>query len=565
MFVLLQRQEINYNFHKNFDKQNYNCYFAVLKTSLMLKNVSKIIGLLVLILSMNCARRGTITGGLKDSLAPVVVQSLPKNFSTNFKGKIIKISFDEYVKIKNLNKQLIVSPPMKNQIEVTPYTASKELSIKIRDTLKPNTTYSFNFGNSIEDNNENNPLKQFKFVFSTGAAIDSLKLSVNAKDAFERKVTNFVSVFLYEITEKYNDSVVYKQLPRYVANTLDSLKTVTFENLREGKYRLVAVKDLNSNNKFDPKTEKIGFVKEFVSVPNEGSFELKLFKETLPFKIANLSQVSGNKLIAGFEGDYKDLKTEIKKNNQKQDFIITKFPKKDSLQIWIKAQKNDSLNFEFSKNKYEKKFAIKFKNQKKDTLQFTAEQSDVVLFRDDYTIDASRPLSKFDISKMVLLNKDSVSQKFKMEYDDWNQKVKIIFEKQELEKYKLKIFPGAITDFYDTKNDSLIFKFSTKRTSDYGNLRVKLENVKRFPIILQITNQNGELIASQSSDKNTALNFDLVEPNKFVLRLIYDDNNNGIWDSGSFLQLKQPEEVVYFPNSIDVRANWDWEQIFDLK
>ena len=565
MFVLLQRQEINYNFHKNFDKQNYNCYFAVLKTSLMLKNVSKIIGLLVLILSMNCARRGTITGGLKDSLAPVVVQSLPKNFSTNFKGKIIKISFDEYVKIKNLNKQLIVSPPMKNQIEVTPYTASKELSIKIRDTLKPNTTYSFNFGNSIEDNNENNPLKQFKFVFSTGAAIDSLKLSVNAKDAFERKVTNFVSVFLYEITEKYNDSVVYKQLPRYVANTLDSLKTVTFENLREGKYRLVAVKDLNSNNKFDPKTEKIGFVKEFVSVPNEGSFELKLFKETLPFKIANLSQVSGNKLIAGFEGDYKDLKTEIKKNNQKQDFIITKFPKKDSLQIWIKAQKNDSLNFEFSKNKYEKKFAIKFKNQKKDTLQFTAEQSDVVLFRDDYTIDASRPLSKFDISKMVLLNKDSVSQKFKMEYDDWNQKVKIIFEKQELEKYKLKIFPGAITDFYDTKNDSLIFKFSTKRTSDYGNLRVKLENVKRFPIILQITNQNGELIASQSSDKNTALNFDLVEPNKFVLRLIYDDNKNGIWDSGSFLQLKQPEEVIYFPNSIDVRANWDWEQIFDLK
>ena len=565
MFVLLQRQEINYNFHKNFDKQNYNCYFAVLKTSLMLKNVSKIIGLLVLILSMNCARRGTITGGLKDSLAPIVVQSLPKNFSTNFKGKIIKISFDEYVKIKNLNKQLIVSPPMKNQIEVTPYTASKELSIKIRDTLKPNTTYSFNFGNSIEDNNENNPLKQFKFVFSTGAAIDSLKLSVNAKDAFERKVTNFVSVFLYEITEKYNDSVVYKQLPRYVANTLDSLKTVTFENLREGKYRLVAVKDLNSNNKFDPKTEKIGFVKEFVSVPNEGSFELKLFKETLPFKIANLNQVSGNKLIAGFEGDYKDLKTEIKKNNQKQDFIITKFPKKDSLQIWIKAQKNDSLNFEFSKNKYEKKFAIKFKNQKKDTLQFTAEQSDVVLFRDDYTIDASRPLSKFDISKMVLLNKDSVSQKFKMDYDNLNLKVKIIFEKQELEKYKLKIFPGAITDFYDTKNDSLIFKFSTKRTSDYGNLRVKLENVKRFPIILQITNQNGELIASQSSDKNTALNFDLVEPNKFVLRLIYDDNKNGIWDSGSFLQLKQPEEVVYFPNSIDVRANWDWEQIFDLK
>jgi hypothetical protein len=86
--------------------------------------------------------------------------------------------FDEYVKLKNVNKQLIVSPPFKNQPEILPTNASKTITIKIKDTLQPNTTYNLNFGQSIEDNNEGNPYQQFKYVFSTGTYIDSLKLNV---------------------------------------------------------------------------------------------------------------------------------------------------------------------------------------------------------------------------------------------------------------------------------------------------------------------------------------------------------------------------------------------------
>ena len=115
---------------------------------------------------INCANRGTPQGGVKDSEPPKILKSVPKNYSTNFKGKEIKIYFDEYVKLKNLQKQLIISPPMKTQPEILPLgTASKYITIKIFDTLQPNMTYAFNFGQSVVDNNEDNPFPFYRYVF----------------------------------------------------------------------------------------------------------------------------------------------------------------------------------------------------------------------------------------------------------------------------------------------------------------------------------------------------------------------------------------------------------------
>src|SRR6478609_9674274 len=173
------------------------------------------------ILMVGCAKRGTISNGAKDTLAPVLKVSIPKNFSTNFSGKEIKLQFDEYVVLKDVNKQLVISPPMNTAPDISPYSASKSISIKIKDTLLPNTTYSFNFGQSIKDNNEGNPYPQFKYVFSTGSAIDSLTVEGSIKDALEKKTDTYVTVMLYEMNEKYNDSVVFKQKPRYITNTLE--------------------------------------------------------------------------------------------------------------------------------------------------------------------------------------------------------------------------------------------------------------------------------------------------------------------------------------------------------
>ncbi|MDI6032270.1 Ig-like domain-containing protein [Flavobacterium sp. LB2P84] len=534
----------------------------------MLKNNLKYTFFLLLLIIVGCAKRGSITGGLKDTIAPVLKVSFPENFSKNFKGNEIKLVFDENIKLKNLNKQLIVSPPMKYEPSILPTTPSKTITIKIKDTLQPNTTYSFNFGQSIADNNEGNPLNQFKYVFSTGDYIDSLSLGGTVKSAYDKEVESFVSVMLYDVNDTFKDSVVYNENPRYVTNTLDSLKTFRFENLKAGKYLLVAMKDYNSNNKYNPKTDKIGFSKEFITIPNDTLYELELFKETLPFKTFKPTQASGNRLFMGYEGVVNSAaalpKLILKNNTEVLSNIITKFPKKDSLQVWYKPIKVDSLNLAVAKDKYETNFTFKIKDQKKDTLSISALQTGNLKFRERFTLESSTPLIRIENSKINLINNAKTAVPFTTEYDEFNQKLYFDFKKEPSENYTFEILPGALTDFFEKSNDTLTYKLNTRNTSDYGNLTVVLENIKEFPVIIELTNIKGDVLATEYTEKNTTVEFNLIEPALYTLRAIYDTNKNKEWDSGNYLEKRQAEEVIYFSKEIDVRANWDVNQVFDL-
>ena len=534
----------------------------------MLKNNLKYTFFLLLLITVGCAKRGSITGGLKDTIAPVLKVSFPENFSKNFKGNEIKLVFDENIKLKNLNKQLIISPPMKYEPSILPTTPSKTITIKIKDTLQPNTTYSFNFGQSIADNNEGNPLNQFKYVFSTGDYIDSLSLGGTVKSAYDKEVESFVSVMLYDVNDTFKDSVVYNENPRYVTNTLDSLKTFRFENLKAGKYLLVAMKDYNSNNKYNPKTDKIGFSKAFITIPNDTLYELELFKETLPFKTFKPTQASGNRLFLGYEGVVNSAaarpKLILKNNTEVLSNIITKLPKKDSLQVWYKPIKVDSLNLAVAKDKYEANFTFKIKDQKKDTLSISALQIGNLKSRERFTLESSTPLIRIENSKINLINNAKTAVPFTTEYDEFNQKLYFDFKKEPSENYTFEILPGALTDFFEKSNDTLTYKLNTRNNSDYGNLTVVLENVKQFPVIVELTNLKGDVLATEYSEKNTTLEFNLIEPALYTLRAIYDTNKNKEWDSGNFLEKRQAEEVIYFSKEIDVRANWDVNQVFDL-
>ncbi len=517
--------------------------------------------LLLIFLISSCAKRGTIDGGRKDTLGPVLKMSFPKNFSTNFTEKNIKLTFDEYIKLKDVSKQLIVSPPMKYAPDISPNTASKYIDIKIKDTLAPNTTYSFNFGQSIEDNNEGNPYKQFKYIFSTGSYIDSLKLKGTIKDAYSSKTDNFVSVMLYDVNDKYSDSVVYKQQPRYITNTLDSLKTFQLENLKAGKYLLVALKDGNKNNKFDSKTEKIGFHKQYVTIPNDTVYELELFKEKRVYKTYKPTQASGNSALLGFEGKVKNPKIELKNDTEILPSIVTRFAGKDSLKIWFKPTKLDSITVVADAEKY----VLKLKKQKNDTLSFAPKQSGILPLRDKFILKSTIPIVKIDKSKISVFNKDSVAVAFETAYNVLDQEIAIDFKKEPLEKYKIKILPVAFVDFYEKQNDSLTYKLETKNSTDYGNLRLKLDNVKSFPILVELTDKEGKIMYTQYTEKSNQVSFDLIDPALYTLRIIYDDNKNQEWDSGNFLEKRQSEEVIYYPKEIDVRQNWDVEQVFDLK
>lgn len=535
-------------------KSKYLLFIAFLSTIILLTAMAT-----------GCAKRGTVSGGPKDTIPPVIVSSSPKNFQTDFKGDFIKINFNEFIKIKDLNKQLIISPPMKNPPIIVPMgSASKFITIKILDTLQPNTTYSFNFGQSIRDNNEENPYSQFKYVFSTGSYIDSLKLGGTIKDAYSKKTDNFVNVMLYE-TATYTDSTVFKKQPHYVTNTLDSLKAYALENLKPGKYRLIALKDENNNYKFDPKDDKIAFLNQEITLPTDTLYQLELFKEKMAFKAQKPTQVSANKLVMGYEGNAKNTKISVRKGNEVIPSKATQYTGKDSLQIWIPKLKTDSLQINITNGDYTKDFTSRIKEMKTvDTLAIKTKQQEILGFRDTFALTTTLPISKIDVSKIVVIKKDSSKVPFTANYKEMEGEIALDFKKEENEKYTIRLLPGALKDFYDKENDSLQFTVSTKNLTDYGNLRLTLENANRFPIIVELLDDKENVLATMYSEKETVFNFNSLEPNNYLLRVIFDDNKDREWTTGNFLEGRQPEQVIYFPKTLDVRANWDVDQVFIL-
>ncbi|HUH51867.1 MAG TPA: Ig-like domain-containing protein [Flavobacterium sp.] len=519
----------------------------------------------LVLLAFGCAKRGYITGGEIDILPPVVLKTSPKNFSTHFNSKEIVIDFDEYVKLKDVHKRLIVSPPLKYAPEITPYTAAKQIKIRFRDTLLPNTTYSLNFGESIEDNNEGNKLKAYRYVFSTGSYIDSLSVQGFVKDALDKETEPYISVMLYEVNQQYGDSVIYKQNPRYITNTLDSLTSFTLENIKQGKYLLVALKDHNSNNKYDPKQDKVGFHTELINVPTDENYKLEVFKEQPEYKALRAFEATKNRIVIGYEGNPEDVQIRLNNGANTLAHLMTKMPERDSLNIWFKPLVADSIVVSVADKNTQKSFVIKQKEQKSDSLSILLKSSKRLDFTNPIVYNTSTPLIKFDNSRIKLLDKDSLEVAFTTKYELLKQNFEISFDKEENQKYKLLLLPEAMTDFYGVSNDTIKSDFSTTQHADYGNLRVVLKNAKDHPIIIQLTDDKGKVLAEQFIQDTHVVDFQFLNPSLYNLRIIYDTNNNKVWDSGNYLKKIQPEKVIYFPEKIDIRANWDVEQSFILK
>ena len=172
-----------------------------------------------------CARKSVPTGGLKDTLPPVMINAFPKMNTVFFDKEKITITFDEFIKLRDLSKQLIISPPLEpDQYKIKPQgSVSKKIQIELLDSLQEGTTYTFNFGESIVDNNEGNPLPFFRYALSTGAIIDSLEITGEIIDAYERITEPFTSIHLYPIDSTHTDSTIFLKKPFYATSTLDSV------------------------------------------------------------------------------------------------------------------------------------------------------------------------------------------------------------------------------------------------------------------------------------------------------------------------------------------------------
>ncbi|WP_026451081.1 Ig-like domain-containing protein [Aequorivita capsosiphonis] len=525
------------------------------------------IALLFMLSFVDCAKKGTPSGGPRDSIPPIIVRSSPENFSTNFTGNEIEIRFDEYIKLKNLTKELIISPPMKYAPTITPLSTSKSLKIKILDTLKPNTTYSFNFGNSIVDNNEENPFEYFKYIFSTGSYIDSLKVSGRVSDV--QLVTPEIptAVMLYEVNEDFQDSLVYSEKPTYLTVTKDSTGTFELTNLKEGNYLMIALKEKDNDYTFQPQNDKIGFVNDLVSIPTDTTYSITLFKEMPDYRLARPSLVGKNQILFGYSGraDSMDIEVLSEVPNEYSSTFF-KDEKKDTLHYWFKPSiETDSLIFKVSNGNRIDTALVRMREFYNDSLNISAIKTGTIKLKDTFKLRANIPLVSFDPEKFQIMAKDSSLVepfiKLNKEYN-W---VELFFPKEEDQSYNVQLFPGALTDFFEKTNDTLYFNLSTRLNSDYGTLGLTLENVDHFPIIVQILDSKYNVVAEDYLTENKDLYFDELTPDKYYLRIIYDDNHNGMWDTGSFLNRMQPEKIIYYPSQIEVRANWSLNEIFRLK
>ncbi|WP_370477721.1 Ig-like domain-containing protein [Tamlana flava] len=515
---------------------------------------------------VNCANRGRPEGGPKDETPPKVIKSIPENYSVNFKGDEIEIHFDEYIKIKDLQKQLIISPPMNTQPNITPLgNASKYITIKIFDTLQLNTTYAFNFGNSITDNNEGNPYPFYRYVFSTGDYIDSLTVKGNIVDALLKQPETFVNVALYEVDSTYTDSIIYKEKPKYITNTLDSLTTYSIENIKAGTYKLIALKDNNGDNKFQQKVDQIAFHEGFIQVPSDSSYTLKLFKENLDFKATRPKLITGEKIAFGYEGSYEDMKIKILSETPEGfTYRITKDEETDSLMYWYKPRLQvDSLNFNVSHPNFEKDFTVKISEQKRDSLTIKILPSSNIGIDEDLKIIGSTPFVKFDRSKISIMDKDSTFVDFTSAFDSITNTYALSFDKTEDNAYKMQMLPEAFVGFFDKTNDTINVSLRTKKASDFGYVRFTLINAK-YPLIIQLTDKSGKVQSETYASEEGPIDFLNLSPGTYSIRVINDTNGNKKFDTGNYLKKTQPEKASYFQD-VEIRADWGIQETLQFK
>ncbi len=444
----------------------------------------------ILVLTTGCAQIVSPTGGKRDSLPPKLLDARPELRTTNFTGNRITLNFDEYILIDQLRENLLVSPTPKND----PYVdfKLKTATIRLRDTLEPNTTYTIDLGNAIRDNNENNILKGFSYIFSTGPLIDSLSFNGNVQIAETGKADSTLQVYLYK---DLDDSAVHKRKPKYIAR-LDSTGNFSFKNLAPGLYDVYALKDGDGGKTYNSPVEMFAFADSPVNV--------------------NLNASSVN--LFAYEEE---------KEKPRATKSTTPAEKKLRYSVKIPTERQDILN--------------------------------------DLVIEFNKPLKKFDLQKILLtdtlyrtytdavVNIDSTSKKI-MVKNKW-------LPDSLYELIILKDIGSDSTGLVLAKSDTIRFK--TRSETSYGSIKINFINFnKSKTLVLQFAKNNEVVKSYPLSSANWSA--PLFEPAEYELRILYDENNNGYWDTGNYGKKLQPEKVYSLPQKLNIKANWENERDIEL-
>ncbi len=534
-----------------------------------MRNIFRILLIALILSSYGCAKRGTPSGGEKDTTPPVLLKSEPAMGASNFKEEKIRLYFDEFIKFKKLQDQLIISPPLKNTPIIKPQgSASRMVEIQLFDTLLENTTYSINFGNALVDNNEENPYPFLQYVFSTGDRIDSLELKGAVKDAFNRKADPYVTLMLYPNDSVYNDSLVYNEPPRYVGSTGDSLPIFNLNYLAGGSYRVFAIKDNNKNNRYDPYLDKIGYLPEPIALPNDSLYLIELFKEKVTFKASRPKLEGSNHFLIPYESDIDSIPTiEIINRPDSLWTYVEKVSNKDSLNLWFKPAKFDSLQVVIQSMISIDTFTVKPVKVAKDTLTLSSVYRGSIPPFKSLSIGSSTPLAKVDRNFISFYKQDSIPlDSVDLSISKMNNRIlESLLEPEENTTYRVRLLPGALEDHFGNTNDTISIPFRFDKLENFGVLKLQIEPVFNSSIEVSLLDKEDQVIYQQPLDSLGRCEFNAVKPGIYDIRLLFDTTKNGRYDTGSFLNRIHPERILYLNESIEIRANWEENRTYKIQ
>jgi uncharacterized protein (DUF2141 family) len=543
-----------------------------------MKRVNEIIFILVLIHLFSCAQQSSPTGGPKDTIPPVLVQSNPLKGQTTINPKEITLLFSENVIVNNPKEQILITPDIEKKFELE--AKNKTATLKFETELQANTTYLINFRDAIQDITEKNPADTLKLAFSTGAYIDSLRIDGTIYDLLKNKEIKDATVALYS-----DDTFsIFKHKPSYITKTNDKGR-YGFEYLKNGKYYLYAFEDRNKNLVADSRNESFGFKKEqLILDKNIKGLNLNLIKlDSRPQKISSNRPYNTYTSITLAKGlqDYRLTSTEYDTvfssygANRATINIYNTFNSEDSLAIRIRAI--DSLTQTVDSTLF-----IKFIKRETTPEKFTVNISDLKLTAGKGELTGKGTFTKpiYSISQdSIFLRIDSANQiKLTAQNLIINNQTRELtlhanFEKSLFAtkpeepqtkpptKEQMELYFGKGSFISVEKDSSAIIrqKINPLKEEDLGTIKFQLETThKNF--IAELLNKDYKVVSTKINQLTSTF-VDLI-PGDYILRITIDQDANGKWSAGNFYTKKEPEPFVYYINEkrtniVSLKANWD--------
>ncbi|MEN9611875.1 MAG: hypothetical protein RLZZ628_2689 [Bacteroidota bacterium] len=523
---------------------------------------------------IGCANIVAPIGGKKDTTPPKIVKarSTP-NLQTHFKKQNIDLVFDEWLKLDDVYNQVVVSPPLNEHPEVTLDGKTVHVKFAKEEVLRENATYTINFGTSVKDFTEGNPATDLRFVFSTGAILDSLTFRARVVDAEKDEPLDNLLVMLYDNTA---DSVVRKIKPFYFART-DKSGVAKIENIKAGTFKCFALKDNDLNYIFNQDGETIGFPDSLITLPQLDTAVLKIraFDPVAKFRLKNKETNNYGFVKLNFSGDVHKAKIHWQNGISK---VIPEYGK-DTMRLWY-DNTSDAAWYVYAQTDTNKTDTIRVKPTgnradflKKNKFMATSIKQKVgndpiyptpVHPLKAHLIRFNYPIWNIDTSNISITDTFSKKMPFRCERDSLQPNVLYLKPKNawvEGMKYQIQLLPNAVTNLFDLKNDTLHQAILIQNRKELGDIQLKIKGLdKQKSYLIQLLTGGQSVEAQFFADKVVSFEkrIEGLNPDIYTIKIVEDLNQNRVWDTGDYDKKAQPERI-FWKKLEQLRSNWELE------